>query len=111
MRHKVYDKNISVEKKKELWQQIITDFKHSGLTQKQYAINHGLNRDHLTYYLSVQRKSQPTNNFIAVEISKPKPEHNNFILKIANNMELVVSPNFDKAALLNLLTTLRQLPC
>lgn len=58
--HKVHSENLSSVEKRALWDKIIADYISSGDSIKHYSQYHGLQKDHLSYYVSSYRRKHRT---------------------------------------------------
>jgi hypothetical protein len=112
--HKIHTEQLDNLEKRRLWDEIVQDFLQSGFKLKQYSHQHGLNYDHLSYYLQKHRKIirqaeiNPT-AFIPVEITTPNTS-SQYAIRV-DNIEILLPASFRITQIAALVQELRKSAC
>lgn len=82
--HRVHEKTLSKTERRQLWNEIVSDYLSSGETLQNYSKKHELNYDHLAYYTRSYQQKQPNSvKFVPVDTSSFTPEQK-FTLRYGN---------------------------
>ena len=118
-RHEVYDSNKSKAEKRACWDAIIQDYLDSGMGYTSYCRAHGLIYDHLSYYVRTYKEKQRhagSASFVPVElsdaaISKHNLDSPSHLSLQYGEYKINLHEGFNRNLLLELLDTLRRIPC
>jgi transposase-like protein len=120
--HEVYNPAKSRREKRACWDRIIEDFLSSHLGLSRYCKRHGLVYDHLTYYVRAYKEKQAraaVAKLVPVEITEPEVSatparqtlHSHSLTLRQGEYTIELHESFNSTLLLEVLKTLRRLPC
>jgi hypothetical protein len=91
--------------KSEYWNNVITEFLSSGLTQKEYAHQNNLKLPTLGYW--IRKHNTSFNGFIEAKESAPVLDHTSKIEISFNKMKIAITGAYDEELLLRVLRTVK----
>ena len=110
--HAVYDKSLTRKRCKELWLELLAQYRRSGLTKKEFAINNGINIEDLKRWDYRFSDKSKKSKFSAIKIIKPTVQITSPIkLMVSNRYCIELAADFDAATLSRILTVLEPKIC
>mgnify|MGYP006865118633 CR=1 FL=1 len=104
-----------IEQKRALWKQHIENWRSSGLTQKDFCLQHELKPHQFTYWKKRFVHTDAGITFVPLKFRRPlRPPSNTCSASIRvvvdRDLQIELGPDFDPRLLRRLITTLRSLP-